>query len=147
MSKPVTARSRLARRSLAALGALASVVVLAGCGVASVSTPSLGKLNATSSAQNLIAAQSRKPFSGVIYKTGGWLGFSTDKSTNDFAYKSAKGADGDLQRQLLAIQRSGTPDSAALAKAVQAAGTADGNANYGKIAAAITQLSARSSAG
>lgn len=140
MPTPATVRPRTRSRSLRALVALGTVVVLSGCGVASVSTPNLGRLTATTSAQNLIAAQTRKPFSGVIYKAGSWLGYSSDNGADSFASKSAKGADGVLQRQLVTIQQAGKPDPAALAKAVRDAGTADKNGNYLKIADAITQL-------
>jgi hypothetical protein len=142
MSKPVTARRRTASRSLAALGAVGLLVALSGCGVATVGTPDLGRLNATRSAQNLIAAQSRKPYSGAIYRTGGWLAFTTDSGVKPFAYTHAVGADGVMQRQLLAIQQSGHPDPAALARSIQGAATADHNQDYAKIAAAVTQLSA-----
>ncbi|MCW2951469.1 MAG: hypothetical protein JWQ48_639 [Conexibacter sp.] len=141
MSTSVTARRRAASRSLAALGAVGLLLALSGCGVATVGTPDLGRLNATSSAKNLIAAQSRKPYSGTIYRTGGWLAFTTDAGVKPFAFTHATGADGAMQRQLLSIQQSGQPDAAALARSIQAAATADHSRDYAQIAAAVTQLS------
>jgi hypothetical protein len=136
MSTSVTARRRTASRSLAALGAVGLLLALSGCGVATVGTPDLGRLNATSSAKNLIAAQSRKPYSGTIYRTGGWLAFTTDAGVKPFAFTH-----GAMQRQLLSIQQSGQPDAAALARSIQAAATADHSRDYAQIAAAVTQLS------